>query len=35
VSVPIEPVAQLLSPLLDLPFRDGYVWSIIYVSRCT
>jgi len=29
--VPIEPVAQLLSPL-DLPFRDGYVWSIIYVS---
>jgi len=30
--VPIEPVAQLLSPLLDLPFRDGYVWSIIYVS---
>ncbi|MFC6890741.1 ABC transporter permease [Halorubrum trueperi] len=30
--MPIEFVAQLLSPLLDLPFRDGYVRSIIYVS---
>ena len=30
--MPLEPVAQLLSTFLDLPFRDGYVWSIIYVS---
>ncbi|MFC7187842.1 ABC transporter permease [Halorubrum yunnanense] len=32
MSVPLEPVVPLLSGLLDLPFRDGYVWSIIYVS---
>jgi tungstate transport system permease protein len=30
--VPLESVAQLLGALLDLPFRDGYVWSIVYVS---
>ena len=30
--MPLEPVVQLLSTFLDLPFRDGYVWSIIYVS---
>jgi len=30
--VPLESVASLLPGLLDLPFRDGYVWSIIYVS---
>ena len=44
MSVPLDSVASLLpallgSPipadlpaLLDLPFRDGYVWSIVYVS---
>jgi tungstate transport system permease protein len=32
VSVPLEPVAQLLPAVLDLPFREGYVRSIIYVS---
>jgi len=38
VSVPLEPVAPLLGalqvplPLPDLPFREGYVSSIIYVS---
>jgi tungstate transport system permease protein len=32
LSVPLESVASLLPGLLDLPFRDGYVWSIIYVS---
>jgi tungstate transport system permease protein len=32
VNVPLEFVAQLLSAIVDLPFRDGYVWSIIYVS---
>jgi tungstate transport system permease protein len=30
--VPIEPIVQLPTAILDLPFRDGYVWSIIYVS---
>jgi tungstate transport system permease protein len=30
--VPLEPVAQLLPTILDLPFRDGYVWSVMYVS---
>jgi tungstate transport system permease protein len=30
--VPIEPIVQLPAAVLDLPFRDGYVWSIIYVS---
>ena len=30
--MPLESVAQLVSSFLDLPFRDGYVWSIIYVS---
>jgi len=32
VSVPLEPVAQSLPTILDLPFREGYVWSIVYVS---
>ncbi len=32
MTVPLEPVAQLLPALVDLPFREGYVWSIIYVS---
>jgi tungstate transport system permease protein len=32
VSVPIEPVAQLAPALIDLPFRDGYVRSIVFVS---
>jgi tungstate transport system permease protein len=32
VSVPIESAAQLSPALLDVPFRDGYVPSIIYVS---
>jgi tungstate transport system permease protein len=27
-----EPVAQLLGIVADLPFREGYVWSIIFVS---
>jgi tungstate transport system permease protein len=31
VTVPVEPVAQLL-PAVDFPFREQYVWSIIYVS---
>jgi tungstate transport system permease protein len=30
--VPLEPLARVLPALLDLPFRDGYVWSIIRVS---
>ncbi|TKR27717.1 ABC transporter permease subunit [Natronomonas salsuginis] len=30
--MPLEPVAQLLPTILDLPFRDGYVWSVMYVS---
>jgi tungstate transport system permease protein len=30
--VPFEPVAQLLPVIVDLPFREGYVRSIIYVS---
>ncbi|WP_460560086.1 ABC transporter permease [Halorubrum pallidum] len=30
--MPIEPTAQLVPALLDLPFREGYVSSIIYVS---
>jgi len=30
--MPIESVVQLLQAVFDLPFRDGYVWSIIYVS---
>jgi tungstate transport system permease protein len=30
--VPLESAAQLLSTLLDLPFREGYVPSIVYVS---
>ncbi|GAB3697666.1 ABC transporter permease [Halorubrum pallidum] len=32
MNVPIEPTAQLVPALLDLPFREGYVSSIIYVS---
>lgn len=28
----MEAIAQLLPTVIDLPFRDGYVWSIIYVS---
>lgn len=28
----LEPVAQLLPAFVDLPFREGYVQSIIYVS---
>lgn len=28
----VETAAPLLQGLFDLPFRDGYVWSIIYVS---
>jgi tungstate transport system permease protein len=32
VSVPLDSVAQLLPAVVDLPFRDGYVSSIIYVS---
>jgi tungstate transport system permease protein len=31
VSVPLEPVAQLPA-VVDLPFREGYVSSIVYVS---
>ena len=31
MSVPLEPVAQLPA-VVDLPFREGYVSSIIYVS---
>ncbi|WP_096389326.1 ABC transporter permease [Halopenitus persicus] len=30
--MPIEPAAQLLPAVVDLPFREGYVSSIIYVS---
>ena len=30
--MPLESVAQLLPTILDLPFRDGYVWSVMYVS---
>ncbi|WP_066412767.1 ABC transporter permease [Halorubrum aethiopicum] len=30
--MPIEPVAQLVPTLVDLPFREGYVSSIVYVS---
>ena len=30
--MPVDPLASLLSALVDLPFRDGYVRSIIYVS---
>jgi tungstate transport system permease protein len=32
VSVPLDSVAQLLPAVVDLPFREGYVSSIIYVS---
>jgi tungstate transport system permease protein len=32
VNVPLEPVAQLLPAVVDFPFREGYVRSIIYVS---
>jgi tungstate transport system permease protein len=32
VTVPLEPVAQLLPVVVDSPFREGYVRSIIYVS---
>jgi tungstate transport system permease protein len=32
VTVPVEPVAQLLPVVVDFPFREGYVRSIIYVS---
>ncbi|MFW6017246.1 MAG: ABC transporter permease [Halapricum sp.] len=28
----VEPVVQPLSALVELPFRDGYLWSITYVS---
>lgn len=30
--MPLESVVQLLPPVFDLPFRDGYVSSIIFVS---
>jgi tungstate transport system permease protein len=30
--VPLEPVAQLSPAIVDLPFREGYVRSIIFVS---
>ncbi len=30
--MPLEVAAPLLPAFLDLPFREGYVWSIIYVS---
>ena len=30
--MPLGSVVQLLSSFLDLPFREGYVWSIVYVS---
>jgi tungstate transport system permease protein len=32
VNVPLEPVAQLLPAVVDLPFREGYVRSIVVVS---
>ncbi|WP_318570852.1 ABC transporter permease [Salinigranum marinum] len=32
MSVPLDPVAHLLPVVVDLPFREGYVSSIIYVS---
>ena len=32
MSVPLEPVVSSLPTILDLPFREGYVWSIVYVS---
>ena len=30
--MPVEPLASLLPALVDLPFREGYVRSILYVS---
>ncbi|WP_193364872.1 ABC transporter permease [Natronococcus jeotgali] len=30
--MPLESVVQLLPAVVDLPFREGYVWSIISVS---
>ncbi|NKE35669.1 ABC transporter permease [Natronococcus sp. JC468] len=30
--MPLESVAQLLPAVVDLPFREGYVWSVIAVS---
>ncbi|MXR40046.1 ABC transporter permease subunit [Halobaculum sp. WSA2] len=30
--MPLEPVVGLLQGFLDLPFRDGYVPSVVYVS---
>ena len=30
--MPLESLTHLLIPVFDLPFRDGYVWSITYVS---
>ncbi|ELY52138.1 binding-protein-dependent transport systems inner membrane component [Natronococcus jeotgali DSM 18795] len=32
MTVPLESVVQLLPAVVDLPFREGYVWSIISVS---
>ncbi|MFB6299894.1 MAG: ABC transporter permease, partial [Halobacteriales archaeon] len=32
MNVPLESVSPLLPGIVDLPFRDGYVPSIIYVS---
>jgi tungstate transport system permease protein len=32
VTVLVEPVAQLFPAVVDFPFREQYVWSIIYVS---
>ncbi|WP_435092999.1 ABC transporter permease [Halorubrum sp. N11] len=32
MSVPVDPAVPLLSAFVDLPFRDGYVWSVISVS---
>ncbi len=30
--MPVDPAVPLLSAFVDLPFRDGYVWSVISVS---
>ena len=32
MSVPLEPAAPLLPVVVDLPFREGYVRSIVFVS---
>ena len=28
----LSPTVRFLPAVLDLPFQEGYVWSIIYVS---